>query len=222
MILCKLGFWQLDRADQKRLALSQVEQNQSVLLDTFIDHIQNDQLTELHSKRVTFEGLPTGKYWLVDNKVHHGQVGYTLLSEARIQGTDQTVLVDLGWWPAQKSRQQLPEILLPETFTTTAYIKSQDLEQFTLEQGELQNATKQVRIQNAIDALQLKPDLPRLILYAESNTIEQRPQIYKPVVMPPEKHTAYAVQWFLLALALVIIYLRASYQKNNSQSNQGA
>jgi cytochrome oxidase assembly protein ShyY1 len=31
--------------------------------------------------------------------------------------------------------------------------------------------------------------------------------------MPPEKHIAYAVQWFLLALAAVIIFIIAQIRK---------
>ena len=33
--------------------------------------------------------------------------------------------------------------------------------------------------------------------------------------MPPEKHTAYAVQWFLLALALTVLFFLYGTERNN-------
>ena len=53
-------------------------------------------------------------------------------------------------------------------------------------------------------------DLSQGIIYAQDQSIEGLVQIYKPVVMPPEKHQAYAMQWFLLAFACVSIFVFAS------------
>ena len=58
-----------------------------------------------------------------------------------------------------------------------------------------------------------------MVAFAESNTLPDTPQLYEPVVMPPEKHVAYAVQWFLLALASLVVYGFASYQKPNVLQN---
>jgi surfeit locus 1 family protein len=35
---------------------------------------------------------------------------------------------------------------------------------------------------------------------------------YQPVVLPPEKHRGYALQWFLLAIAVIGVALAASHQ----------
>jgi len=45
--------------------------------------------------------------------------------------------------------------------------------------------------------------------------VNELPQTYKPVVMLPEKHRAYAIQWFLLAFACIGVFFFASYQRSN-------
>jgi cytochrome oxidase assembly protein ShyY1 len=37
---------------------------------------------------------------------------------------------------------------------------------------------------------------------------------YRPVILPPERHKAYALQWFLLAVAVMVIALLASARKH--------
>ena len=36
---------------------------------------------------------------------------------------------------------------------------------------------------------------------------------YEPVVFPPERHVAYAVQWFALAATLLIIWVTLTYRR---------
>jgi surfeit locus 1 family protein len=236
VILCKLGFWQLDRAEQKRQELKTFSDNALISSTQLTNQINNNQLAELNGKSIAFTAKLSPQYWLVDNKVHQGRVGYAVVATAFIQylgdqdsvdqdsvdqDKQQQVLVDLGWWPAPRSRDELPNIKLPATITTTAVIKSQDLKQFTLQSEQQVGAT---RIQAHTEALAANESLPAMVLYAQSDTIAGHPQIYKPVVMPPEKHTAYAVQWFLLALASLIVYGFASYRRkpvsSTSQSRQ--
>jgi cytochrome oxidase assembly protein ShyY1 len=40
---------------------------------------------------------------------------------------------------------------------------------------------------------------------------------YKAVVMSPQKHQAYAVQWFLIALACVVVAIFASKKRTNNE-----
>ena len=44
---------------------------------------------------------------------------------------------------------------------------------------------------------------------------------WKPVVLLPEKSTSYAVQWFSLALALLVIYIVVNLKKVESESENG-
>ena len=223
--MCKLGFWQLDRASQKEqalLAFQQIEQlDLSELLSSPIDEIH-----QFHGRKVEISGqIDTFNIWLIDNKTHNGRVGYSVVVNVAITGQNRTILMDIGWTPASKYREQLPTLQLPKNISVNAKIKSDSFERFTLATsnndipattGKRQNVT---RVQSYQDVIKdnLSTTLP-LIAFAPSNTIDGMPQLYNPVVMPPEKHVAYAVQWFLLALASIIVFLFAS--RTNSHNNK--
>jgi len=45
-------------------------------------------------------------------------------------------------------------------------------------------------------------------------------QQWEPQVMAPEKHQAYAVQWFSLAIACLVVYLVVLYKLNKSKQEE--
>jgi len=223
--MCKLGFWQLDRAKQKEqelLAFSQLKQ----LPQSQLFSLPESQITELHGRTASLTGnIDKNQAWLVDNKIFQGQVGYSLVAKLNMLNDSRSVLVDLGWIAASKYRDELPTVQLPNEIEVSARIKSNHFDQFVLEnkigeQPANENGTTKVqRVQSYQQILvQNKETVLPLIAFAPSNTIDEMPQLYNPVVMPPEKHVAYAVQWFLLALASIIVYLFAS--RTNSHKNK--
>ena len=248
LILCKLGFWQLERAEQKRILL---EQTSGVVLSqqNLLNSITLGDVSELNNKEVTLElTLDNRSIWLIDNKIYQGQAGYDVVvpalvgssvthtnndsfvgksdgfvSNSSVNNGNAYVFVNLGWWKAPATRAELPEVILPEKVNVTGLLKTTDLEQFTLSDktGEY-SFPQRVQSVNAILEFHKKktPSTSPVFLYASSNTINQHPQLYKPVVMPPEKHVAYAVQWFLLAVAAVIVFLFASLRSGSSKTKR--
>ena len=250
LILCKLGFWQLERADQKRILL---EQTSGVVLSqqNLLNSITLGDVSELNNKEVTLElTLDNRSIWLIDNKIYQGQAGYDVVVPALVGSSvthtnnDSTVsngdisvtnddssvingnayvFVNLGWWKAPATRAELPEVILPEKVNVTGLLKTTDLEQFTLSDKTGEYSFPQ-RVQSVNAILEFHknkaPSTSPVFLYASSNTINQHPQLYKPVVMPPEKHVAYAVQWFLLAVAAVIVFLFASLRSGSSKTKR--
>ncbi len=235
LILCKLGFWQLERASEKQTLLDKNSKDQVISIEQFEQislqdlnlqdlSLQGQHLRGIDGKKITLKGdLNNQEIWLIDNKVFNGQVGYSVLVPFTLTDLEAkpTILLDLGWWPGMRSRDILPDITLPKTISATGLIKASNFEQFTLNKivetaSDTGNAWPK-RIQTAESALQFYSQLHSaksvhlpIIIYAESNTIDEHQQLYKPVVMPPEKHVAYAVQWFLIAFASLVIFIFAS------------
>ena len=210
-VLVRLGFWQLERAEQKQRALEQLAQQQELSLENWVS-VQNKQ--ELHSQRVRISGnINAKRIWLLDNKVHQGQVGYSVVTKFRLKGLEQEVLVDWGWIKAPNRRDVLPEVTLPQVeLVLTGLVKSEGFGQIVLKQ------TKEQGWPRRIQSLQ-ELDMSEGVIYADDGIITGTVQIYKPVVMPPEKHKAYAMQWFLLALACVLVFLFASRKKGVTNEN---
>lgn len=219
-ILCKLGFWQLERAQQKQRLMSEQAQAQHLTEDGLLDKLVRNEITELNLREAEFAAVLFNKQqWLLDNKVYQGKVGYELVVPARVAQTEQVILVNLGWWPAERSRQQLPQVMLPETLVVKGLIKSTDFASFSLgESEEQQEYPKRVQSLATIVNYTHPQTIAPLVLFAESNTIKGHPRLYEPVVMPPEKHQAYAVQWFLLAFFSMVVFVAASLRPKSKEN----
>lgn len=211
LIMCKLGFWQLDRAEHKRQQIEMFSHKEQVSTQTLMTHKQ-DSLIQLHGRNVELTGdIDNSKTWLLDNQTHQGKVGYRVITPLTLNDSNRRVLVNWGWIQASQYRSELPQVKLPKTVKLTGIIRSQDFQQFTLQEG-VGEAGWPKRIQSIASILQtlnIDETLP-ILIYADTHDSINYPQTYKPVVMPPEKHQAYAVQWFLLALASIVVFVMAS------------
>lgn len=209
-ILVRLGFWQLQRADEKVQLLAQ-QQTQPVL--TGADLVYEKSLAKLNHSQIKTKGrILTDHIWLLDNQVHQGRVGYKVLTELELSKFKQfKIMVDWGWIPAEKQRSQLPNIELPSTVVeVSGLLKTDNFTQFVL--AEATESGWPRRIQSLAEL-----ELPLGVIYAKTNKAGTLPQTYKVVVMPPEKHKAYALQWFLLAIASVLVFWFASRRGGQQQ-----
>lgn len=211
LILLRLGFWQLERAEQKQQALLLLEQQGEVAVEQWVT---TSNKVDLHSQRVVLRGtIEPQQIWLLDNKIHQGQVGYSVITEFRLKGLQQKVLVDWGWVKAPQARDLLPSIVLPENeLQLTGLIKAQGFKQIVLKQ------TSESGWPRRIQAMQ-ELDIQNGVIYADSGLVTGLIQTYKPVVMPPEKHMGYALQWFLLAIACVVVFILAGRKKETNNEN---
>lgn len=214
-ILCKLGFWQLQRAEEKQAWLEDFESKTVLTGMDWEREMGQFGASHLNGRTIALSGSVLSQYlWLVDNRTHQGQAGYKVLAPLLPANGPFAVLVDFGWVAAPKSRAQLPELALPSQISISGIIKSEHLETFMLAADDVTAQWPQ-RIQSHQSALQAEHPFPiaPFVVFANSNSVEGIPQTYQAVVMKPEKHRAYAVQWFLLALACVAVFLFASYQR---------
>jgi cytochrome oxidase assembly protein ShyY1 len=219
-LLVMLSVWQWQRALYKTEILERLEHWQSQgALDTVA-------LTAIPLEQIDGVGLQfpvrwlSPVVWLLDNRIYQGRVGYDVVVPVVADGLQQPVVVNLGWVPAPAMRTQIPYINIPAEFELNGVLRARN-NSLLLGQNIEQTGTWPLRIQQlALD--QLFASLPEAsnrnysmfypgVVYQQ----ESSPFVvhYRPVVMPPEKHRAYALQWALLALAVVVISLVASARK---------
>ena len=215
VILCKLGLWQLERAKEKQRLIAEQQVAVPLTEDGLLDKLQRNDISELNFRNTKFEAhFFREQQWLLDNKVFQGKVGYELVVPARVAVTEQVVLVSLGWWPAGSSRGELPKIELPPVLTVAGLIKASDFDTFTLGESQPQQGyPMRVQALSTIIEYSHPQSVIPIVVFAESNTIKGHPRLYTPVVMPPEKHQAYALQWFLLAFFSLVVFFAASLRK---------
>ena len=209
-VLISLGFWQLSRTEEKREILSQ-QQKKSQLPPIRIT-AEDETAAEIEYRRLEISGKYLRGYQiLIDNKVHLGQVGYYVVTPLQIDGTDSAVLVNRGWVKSTGRREVLPEITTPDGIVTiqgTAKFNPKDVVGFSDQNRLGQSWPALVRW---IDINELDQDIPYklkpflLLQAAEQNADYVRNWIF--VNSPPEKNMSYAVQWFSLATALLLIFI---------------
>lgn len=204
LLLSKLSWWQWQRAEEKQQILQRVEQLQ--MARTALADLPNKLNVVMDGARVTGMVRWMQPYlWLLDNQLVRGQVGYDVVIPVQSSdGTGPVVLVNLGWLAGRESRQQLPAVEVPLEFQLNALLR---VAPAAVLLG--QNVEQTQRYPQRIQAI-VPSELGELstlglldaVLYQQQSAFVYH---YQPVTLPPERHRAYAVQWALLALAVLVI-----------------
>lgn len=151
------------------------------------------------------------RQFLLDNRTHNGAPGYEVLTPLEL--TDgRIVLVDRGWVAFTGSRARLPDIDFAAPALVTVVGRVSNLPSAGLALGRAAPA--------------LTGSWPRLTSYprmseldtAFGHAFEERILLLDPAQsygylrewtppgLPPERHWAYAIQWWLFAATLVVIW----------------
>jgi len=233
-ILLGLGFWQIDRANQKRILITQYQrhgQSPPMTFTALKQAIKDKALTKLRYYRIQLEGHYDNTHRIfLDNRMFKHRVGYHVLtpfiveyrkdkaSKTRKKAEKKTalVLVNRGWVPAGYSRKLLPDVL---------DIKGKQiiLGQLYVTPGKafLLNSDFEFRPSNTviIEALQfkalaqwLKQPLYPFALLLDPKAPGGFVRDWHPVLrMTPQRHMGYAFQWFALAGTLLLIFFSVNF-----------
>jgi surfeit locus 1 family protein len=210
-LMIGLGVWQLERAAWKQ-----------EIVDTHADRgrvspVSLQSLPDYRDAEAYRRVFARGYYdmdhqLLLDNRTHEGHAGYHVLTPLRLAESDKTVLVNRGWVPVGNSRAILPDI--PGTtgeVLVDATIKLPPSKLFRLgSMDEVHEGWPQVVQQMEMNELEERLGYPLepLILLLENDDEFGFVRDWKPVYgVTPDKHRAYAVQWFTLAAVLLMIYI---------------
>jgi surfeit locus 1 family protein len=212
--LCiRLGFWQLDRLDQRRAFNSHFMSMRAMTpLDLNLE--QPDDLTDMEWRPVQV----TGEYDFANqvalrNQYYRDQYGYHLLTPLHFSGT--VVLVDRGWIPADGNSTPADwrKYDEPGTVTVTGQIRlGQTKPAFGGIADALPENGARLEIWNNFDITRIANQTPYPILPvfvqpdADENDAEP-PIPYQPVIELTEgTHFGYALQWFTFATILFAGY----------------
>ncbi|WP_392344333.1 SURF1 family protein [Pseudoalteromonas prydzensis] len=222
LVCLRLGYWQLQRAEAKTQQLAHIAsvQAQGVMQWPQVQALPSDW--NKTGIQATLTGtIDSNHYWLLDNQVYQGQVGYDVLTLFKPTTSKTPLLTNLGWVKAPTSREQLPAIALPNhPITINVQLKQGKLSGFTLDntaknQPENDRWPKRVQtIDLQLFTQQAKQAMVDFIGYRQGAGDELGIPHYQAVVMSPQKHYGYAVQWLLIALACVVVAIFASKRRN--------
>jgi surfeit locus 1 family protein len=211
LLFIQLGRWQWHRAEYKRaLAAAFVSDAGRITA------LGSRPLTELpRYARVQVEGLyDPGHQFLLDNMTRDGRVGYEVLTPLTL-ADGRALLVNRGWLPLPaEGRARLPDVsfvALPDVIATG---KIDELPVTGLAMGRAppDGGTNWPKRTSFPDSAQLGAALGRPIEARQLLLDADQPQGYRRDWKPgsagfgPERHLAYAIQWWgLAALTMVLL-----------------
>ena len=150
--------------------------------------------------------------------MYQGRVGYHVLTPLRLAQGNAVVLVNRGWVPQGATRADLPALPAPKDLELRieGLIDFPPEKVFSLGEGEDRDpgwpkVLQRVRLE--LQAEQLDARLLPMVLLLAPEQPGGFVREWIPVVIGPERHVGYAVQWFALAAALVILYVLANLKR---------
>lgn len=218
-IFCGLGTWQLSRAKQKEVLLANFDER---LKATHRTSAELALSSDWRFYRARLHGYFDNEHtFLLDNKTFHGQVGYEIYTPFKAEGLLFPILVDRGFIPLGKNRNSLPNIAPITAKTEITGLLNLPPAYFALgNMADSKSVNWPLRIQY-VNLSELKNVynttlFPYILLLAPDQTpyaIE-----WKIVISGPEKHKGYALQWFALALTLLILFIVLNVRSQHKSS----
>ncbi len=211
-VFCILGTWQLYRFSFKKELVTTYQQRLSSTPEAF-ENVQSKNPSSIQFQPV----LVTGQYLnnltiLQQNKHHDDKVGYEVLTPFQIPGQAKLLLVDRGWL---ENKNDLLDALA-STQIIKGYIKLLNEYQFILGENFLQTTPLILqRIDISEISKELNKDFYPYVLRLDATQIRGFARDWVIVTGLPQRHLAYAIQWFAMALVLLIGYLCFSCERIN-------
>jgi surfeit locus 1 family protein len=210
-LLISLGFWQLGRADEKKIFLTKQQlsaDKQVIRLKSIID----SDPESLRYREIEISGRYDAEHqFLIDNQIVNGQAGYYVMTPLLVDGMKNAVLVNRGWVVLNKDRRVLPDISISTLqVNLLGRVNNFPSVGFKLDGAEIPTDGWPSVVQ-VVDSDVLAGRLGYSLLPFQVEMNAEMNEGYlrewrKNTVMPPEKHIAYAVQWFGLAITLTILF----------------
>lgn len=199
-----LGFWQLSRAEQKTQWFTEINQEPVAFTELEL----NDQ--SLYSNTWISAQPASGQVFLLDNKTYQGRFGYEQWCLFKTQRG--VIAASLGWVAGFSDRTKLPntdcQIHLTEQPATVRRPPQNAL--FSEQANSLHSSRENVWIVQALSGEWLRQFTGEpIVSFVQLHNDRLGKNIWQPSTMSPQKHLAYAIQWFAMAAALLGMFIFA-------------
>jgi surfeit locus 1 family protein len=212
-VLVLLGIWQLHRADYKRALLAQY-QRASTSLPVSVNQAANvgglDTLGRYRHAQARGH-YDSARQVLLDNMQQGNQVGYQVLTPLVLQPGGQILLVNRGFVARDPGIKALPDVDVSSNERSISGIlgilpvPGIRLGKTTIPAGwpKLMLYPGYQTLTELYGSRLLKP-----VLLLDADQVDGFIRAWQPDVgFPPVRHDAYALQWFALAMALLVIWI---------------
>lgn len=217
-VFIDLGVWQLQRAEQKRQFFAAFEQ--SGRADALTVLLSDDAAAAARFRGLRLRGHYDGAHQiLLDARVSNDQAGYEVLTPFASAGG--AILVNRGWIAASSERSRLPDVAITDDDReVSGRISMLPAPAWRMSRGAKDTDGTWPRRLLFPTAAEISAAVGyplhnyQLLLGAREPNGYLRD--WRPAVMHPEQHLAYAVQWFALAVTLIVLYVAVNLKRTLS------
>jgi surfeit locus 1 family protein len=211
-LLLGLGFWQLERAAEKELLLEAYERRTAAPPLQLAAAPRVAEPLE-HRRTVLVGRYDPAAQILLDNRIRRGRSGYEVITPLRL-ADGSAVLVNRGWVPLGASRAERPLVPVPRGELVVRGVLKAPSEVYVPGWHDAQ-AEWPVVLQVDPQRVQARLGYPvwPLLVLLDADEPHGFERGWVLLEMGPERHLGYAVQWFGLALTLLILCLVVSVRR---------
>lgn len=205
LLFARLGFWQLDRAQQKietQRAFERAAENVQIAGDLV---------------PVPFQGIKSqGRYladnqFVIDNAIQSGRLGYYVISPFEYSAVESLLLVNRGWIQRDIEQSGLPDIEIPHPDTSITG-KAGLLPRVAIRPGDAfmdHESWPRIGVWPTADdiATELGRDVLPYVLLLNPDQKQGYLRHWQPPQAGPSMHYGYAFQWFAMAITIMAIML---------------
>ncbi|HMN44695.1 MAG TPA: SURF1 family protein [Povalibacter sp.] len=211
----RLGLWQRHRAAEKEALIGRYGSGGETPLE--LTAATAGSLPQYQHVRAAGHYDTTHQILLDNMPSQHGQPGYRVVTPFELAAGG-TLLVDRGWVPMGRTRQDLPSVAV-DTQSRDIAGRYDSLPRPGIAMSAKDSTDSAwPRVLNYPQQQQVETALGRPVLPGVLLLDAERPDGYERAWQArfqfgPERHLAYAVQWFGLATAAIVIYLIVSFRR---------
>lgn len=219
-VMLSFGQWQWDKGEYR-------EQLQATITSRMdIEPVELHLLPESVMDRRFLPVTATGRFdsehqFLYDNRIVKGRSGYDVYTPF-LTDAGHLILVNRGWLPQGRTRQDLPEVsVTDEPVTITGLLDTYPSKGVILA-DDVNQGTSWPRVLQYLDEDELSAmsgrELYEMVIWLKPDTEYGYVREYPALNLNSEKNTGYAFQWYAMSLALSIIYLLVNTKKRDQST----
>ncbi len=226
-LLVLLGFWQLDRAKQKQTIQQALEHQQDLgpiawheyagplitQAEPALSERDEDPASPMSFRQIRLEGrYETDRTWLLENQIYQGRNGYHVVTPL-ILPDGARVLVNRGWIMGTGYRDSLPAFETPaDAVKLVGELRNPSLNRLLA--GAEPRSGDWPRQILSLDPVAAASDLDgpvwSHVFYPQADMPGVFITNFQPITVTADKHLGYALQWFGLAVALIVLTVFAN------------
>lgn len=220
-LTARLGFWQLDRLQQRRAFNARVLSQMAQPVLDLNSQLPVGGLYDMEYRNAVVRGrFVSAQQVILRNQAWDHQAGYHILTPLLIEGSPYAVLVDRGWIPFEGaddlSRYDEPGLVTVKGVLRRPQSRPDIGGSFEPTLAPGQSRFEAVNLVN-LELLQGQVDAPLLPVYVHENpdpAWKQLPYRSEPDVEISEgPHLGYAIQWFIFSAMMAVGFPLLTYRE---------